>query len=273
MEIDPRFITLAMLLILFGATVFPVAIDIPVSVYTQDFYDTMEALPDGAVVYAVIQYSPYDMAAPVTSCLKYMKARGFKVIVYSSPVIGQELYMYAAIEEVYGSPMDAAPEYGVSLVNLGYIPGGAYLYEMHKTDLWGYRDTDAFGNTLADMPIVQEVKNVVDDVDLLLSIEDRGGLHSAFVIPYGMTELGIYRTAGFSYAGGWYTAGFIQGLLVGQKGGAEFELLTGVPGIGASFLFTQTSVAAFILLVYVFANVRYFISKPEKVDVGAMEAK
>jgi hypothetical protein len=61
-----------------------------------------------------------------------------------------------------------------------------------------------------------------------------------------------------------YTAGYFQGMIMGQRGGAEYELLSGIPGKAMSYLQNTFTISTVMVIIMIVANVQYVLKKKEE---------
>ncbi len=77
------------------------------------------------------------------------------------------------------------------------------------------------------------------DADLMIGLDARG-LETIYVVRYNTPVLEMGGTDSASYLALSYTAGYFKGMLMGQRGGAEYEILSGIPGNARSYLQTHS---------------------------------
>ena len=58
-----------------------------------------------------------------------------------------------------------------------------------------------------------------------------------------------------------YTAGYFKGMLMGQRGGAEYELLSGIPGKSFAYLQNALTIASVMIILMVGMNIRWYLQK------------
>jgi hypothetical protein len=259
---DERLIYVIILGMAFILAFQPITWPIQINPWTQDAYDTVESLPDGSVAVIYAQITNYVNGAtsePQRIVLKHFIQKGFKVIVVAqleeSAIFTEHLLRY-----IYGDPVYENPLYGEEIVYLGFLPGLSSIYELHKQDLWAFYPVDAYGNTLADMPITQEIKNVPDDVDIIYGINARG-LDGAFAVPFGINW--IQCAGSGTYPMEW-VLGVSKGYVIGQKGAAEYELLSGIKSAGMGFVSIMVIYGIFVTIVIIAINIRYAMRRSQE---------
>ena len=257
---------LVLFIISFAAATLPISVPVPISPWVQEFYDHIEALPEGSIVYIpsfISSGNVADMSEGILITMRHLIAKNMKLIVYeqrADAVIFREKFL----QELYGAPVNANPLYGESLVCLGYLPGEAAVYEEHKYDMWGYSPTDAYGTPLEDLPMTKDIISVKDSVDLIVGWDARG-LESAFVIPLGTLVLEVSVTMAAGYLGAQYTAGFFKGMIYGQRNAAEYAVISGLPSNAGAFATSLVLVTIYLIVGLIAVNIDYFMKRKKEV--------
>jgi hypothetical protein len=65
-----------------------------------------------------------------------------------------------------------------------------------------------------------------------------------------------------------YTAGYFKGMLMGQRGGAEYELLSGIPGKSFAYLQNALTIGIVMIALMIVMNVRWYLTKESQVSEG-----
>jgi hypothetical protein len=60
-----------------------------------------------------------------------------------------------------------------------------------------------------------------------------------------------------------YTAGYFKGMLMGQRGGAEYELLSGIKGKSFAYMQNALTIGGVMIVLMVVMNVRWYLGKKE----------
>jgi hypothetical protein len=63
-----------------------------------------------------------------------------------------------------------------------------------------------------------------------------------------------------------YTAGYFKGMLMGQRGGAEYELLSGIPGKSFAYLQNALTIGIVMIVLMIVMNVRWYLTKESQVS-------
>jgi hypothetical protein len=126
LENIPREILYGVLLVVFIIPmVFPLGLPVPISPNIEKWYDTIEALPPGAVVMIDFGYSgggEPELGPMAVAVYHQLFERGdVKIIAMSTSIEGPQLWDKAMTEirpqQKYGA------EYGVDYIHIGYIAG------------------------------------------------------------------------------------------------------------------------------------------------------
>jgi len=102
------------------------------------------------------------------------------------------------------------------------------------------------------------------DADLMIGFDARG-LETIYVVRFNTPLLEMGGTDSAAYLALSYTAGYFKGMLMGQRGGAEYELLSGIPGKSFSYLQNTLTISAVMILILIVSNVRYAMTKQSSV--------
>ncbi len=149
------------------------------------------------------------------------------IYVLASPFL-QELPL-EIIKELKEEMPDETWSYGTDWVNFGYLPGGFMEVQSlaRSKDWWAHLKTDASGNVLSELPIMQSLKSI-KDVRSLVQITGLVGTFSAWlqffqvkghipVMLHGCTSITIPDA--YMY----YASGQMHGLFEGIAGAAWYE--------------------------------------------------
>jgi hypothetical protein len=164
----------------------------------------------------------------------------------------------------YGDEPQNHPDYGVKFVNLGYVAGGNQLLEQWKDDLKAITPVDAYGNQLSDLPMMDNFNELKEEADLMIGFDARG-LETIYVVRFNTPVLEMGGTDSASYLALSYTAGYFKGMLMGQRGGAEYELLSGIRGNSFSYLQNTLTISAIMIIIMVIANIQYIMKRESSV--------
>lgn len=155
---------------------------------------------------------------------------------------------------------------GVDFAHLGYLPYFSLVILGMGTSIANQYPTDAYGNDLREMPILQAHKNL-REVDLAVTLA--GSSACMWWVIYGTSRVGlpvafgvtaVMATDYFPYI----QSGQVVGMMGGLRGAAEYEVLETEGG------YTETTAKAYqgmdvqslahilIILLVILGNVAYF---------------
>ena len=278
---DTRLIYIMIFGIIYISSLAPVALPVPIVQWSKDFYATINegvtvdfvdpprefgGVEEGTRVFILNSGETAklwgDMSEAVITVWKDLMARGAHILLWSSSPANEETLNKYLIPLMYGADPQSHPDYGEKFVNLGYVAGGNALLEQWKDDLMEITTVDAYGNNLADMPMMSDFNELKADADLMIGFDARG-LETIYVVRYNTPVLEMGGTDSASYLAMSYTAGYFQGMLMGQRGGAEYELLSGIPGKAMSYLQNSFTISTVMVIIMIVANVQYVLKKKE----------
>jgi hypothetical protein len=173
---------------------------------------------------------------------------------------------YCDMESNYGW------EYGVDYVVFGYLSGEETAFGMIAADV-GYLGVDYDGTPVEDLPLIQSLQDssgaVGPHVDAsCFKLAYFSGVVTIFdmwvrqwPIAYGMRSI---SNTGFQSVAPYYKK-HVWGVLDGTRGSAEYEKVTGYPGVELMKLDGQNFAGSFIYLSIIVANIASLVSR-KKVD-------
>jgi hypothetical protein len=265
-KIDRRWLYLLLFLAVAIPVIRPMGLPISIVKETQGFFDAIEALQPGDVMMLTPEYGAGqvpEVGTMTTSAFRHAMRKGVRVLMFGvwpdgqGPTIAQ-----GACEEI---SQELGKTYGVDWVNLGYKPGLDVTLKKMVEDIWDAAvGVDIRGNSLADLPMMQDVRKA-SDCKLVANINIHGfGLekYMAFIgIPSGITVIGGNGSAGITEVIPFYASGQLKGLLMGMRGAAEYELLIGKPDRAVVGMDAQSAAHVIIIVFVVLANLGYLAQK------------
>jgi hypothetical protein len=242
----------------------PFAVTIPMppgdaSVAARGLYDTIEACPPDKVV--LIQ-SAWDMGsraenqAQLTCVVRHLCRNRVRFVVVSvARPFGPE-FAAKVIEPIAA---EAGYVYGRDWVNTGFIQatgGLAVVADGLARDLHALRPADVKGTPVSEIPLMRHVRTIED-------------VHLLCVVSYGPPEewIGLVKGQfGTNVAFGcmsimgprYYTyidSKQLCGMLVGNRGAADYEALLARPGMGTRLIGVASFGNGIIILAAILGNV------------------
>lgn len=276
---DSRWIYLMIFGIITISSVAPIAFPLPIMQWSRDFYNTIEegvvvdfadpprnfeGVKEGTRVLILcsgeVDKLWGDMSEAVTVVWKDLMARDAHILLYQSSANNKATLDKYLIPLMYGPNPQNHPDYGTKFVNLGFVPGGTGLLEQWRDSIREITPIDAYGNRLEDLPMMSNFDELKVDCDLMVGLDARG-LDAIYVVRYNTPILEMGGTDSASYLASSYTAGYFKGMLMGQRGGAEYELLSGIPGKSFAYLQNALTIGTVMIILMIVLNVNWYLKK------------
>ena len=267
-NIDRRVIYLVVAVMVFLPMYRPIGLPMSVSNQVQNAYDTIDALPEGAVVLVSPSYTPAADAEtwPQTLAIcRHLMEKNVRMLWVN---LMPESIMYAerAIDEL-------AEEFG-------YRDGEDYVVLPFTAGLQtavaslgrGLRETfsvDVHGRRLNDLPMMDDVQDITD---IELIVDFNTGDTSIFYLQQIVNRYNVPLVTGASgvtvpYLMPYLGTGQLSGLLGGMRGAAEYELLIDAPGSALAGMDAQSLAHLSIILFIALGNVSYLMTR-KKTEEG-----
>lgn len=276
-KLDRRVIYLILAIVVILPLIFPSTQKVRVMTPVQRLFNTVEMIPDEKILIIDFDYDPQtqpELEPMAIALLRHAFKRRIKMAalsLYVQPLGLAKLAMDQVIEEFNSEATTTADSiiYGKDYVFLGWQPPpiipllgmGISISDVYKTDYYGYK-TDS-------LPMMKNVKNF-NDVGLLISIS--GASAPLWWITYSQTKYGVAVGAGVTavsasdfYA--YFQTGQFSGLMIGMKGGAEYEELIETElkiqqrRKASEALGSLTAAHITIIIFIIIGNVGYFVRR------------
>jgi hypothetical protein len=279
---DTRLIYIMVFGIIYISSLAPIPLPIPIVQWSKDFHAVIsegvtvdfadpprrfDGVKEGTRVFILNSGETSklwgDMSEAVTTVWKDLRARGAHILLWSSSPDNAATLNKYLLPQMYGVNVQDHPDYGTKFVNLGYVAGGNQLLEQWKDSVVALTPIDAYGNNLADLPMMDNFDELKVEADLMIGLDARG-LETIYVVRYNTPVLEMGGTDSASYLALSYTAGYFKGMIMGQRGGAEYELLSGIRGNAMSYAQNTFTISTVMIIIMVIANVQYVLRKQEE---------
>jgi hypothetical protein len=263
-EVLQRFDRRALYVALAVAVAIPVFVrvrpPIPPTVETLAAYRAIEELAPRRLV---MVHSAWD-AGTIGECegqchavVEHLMRKGQPFVIWTSNPAAPPFYnrVIAAAARRYGRV------YGRDWLDFGYkAPGGSlgFAVQAMARDFPGYMKADAHGTPVARLKLLDGLRDA-SGFGLAVSIgyNPMGELIQFVQAVYGTRIVfgiaAINSTTTYSYL----DSRQIVGMLVGARGGAEYEVLLREPGIGVDIIVAQSFGHVLIILVVILGNIGY----------------
>lgn len=250
-HVDRRILYWILVAIIIFSLFFPIGLPLKVSSTTQQFYQVLQKVPDGSVIIlsidTTVEIWPENGSGAV-AIAKYIASRHFKTIIWGTvpdaSLLGEKYIVPVLKKE--------GLEYGKDYVFVGFFPGGETTVAQLAANIKGVIKKDFYGNPIENLPMMKDI-NSAKDVALVIDIEALNG--TEFYVrhwkPAGVPIISSVNGVTISGYLPFLGSGQISGMLMGIKGNAEFEKLTGRlgEGVAAMDMLSLTETALIILVI------------------------
>jgi hypothetical protein len=261
-NVDRRYLYL----LLVAAVALPtfVGFSLPIRVFdeTTGVYQAIEAMPEDKVALLMCNWGPGSKGEnwPQTEgVIHHMLRKGVRFIIMGADTVGPTLgqQMAERIAPRYGRG------YGEDWVSFGYkYWGDAQLLSFSK-DVPGFTKSDIRRTPAEEVPMMRGVRDM-SDIPLVIEVSAGPEIDRwiRLVQPTYKTTLAFGATA--VMAPGYYPyldSGQLAGMLVGMRGGAEYEALLMEPGQATQGMTLQSMAHLLIAALVVLGNVGYIATR------------
>jgi hypothetical protein len=234
-DLDRRIIYLVLAVVVILPLVFPSVQKVRVMTPAKKLFSTVDAIYEEQILMIDFDYDPQtqpELEPMAIALLRHAFKRRIRVAVLSLFVqpLGLAKAALDQVTEEYNAVAKTNADsiiYGRDYVFLGWQPPpiipllgmGISISNVYKTDYYGYK-TDS-------LPMMKNVRNF-NDVGLLISLS--GASAPLWWVSYSQTRYGVAVGAGITAVSAsdfypYFQTGQFSGLMIGMKGGAEYEEL------------------------------------------------
>jgi len=260
--LDRRIIFLVLLVVVAIPLLIRVGGEIPPTAPVRRAYDAVEALKPGDVLMVSIDFdatSAPELLPMLRSVLRQAFEKDVKVVMLGHLAIGLPLG-HMILEEVAA---ECGAEYGTDYVDLGYRPGYIAVMIAMGREIADVFAVDYQGTPIRDLEVTKNLHNY-DNVSLLFGFEHGAVLdywvryaNARFGVPMAFGTTAVMAPDAYPYL----QSNQIVGLVGGLKGAAEYETLTGRPGLGTRGMPAQEWGHILVIVFIVLGNVGYYVTK------------
>jgi len=218
----------------------PLGMNPVISQATQTVYNTIQSLPPGSIVMCggggVFAFD-LESSAGLIPAIQQMARNGVKVVFYPMWIETMQFNKYcvdsARVDEKYGGPW----KYGRDYVFLPYIPGNEVGLVSFMNDVKKTVSVDYAGTPIDQLPLMAGL-NSYKDIKLWICAEWDGVTILRYVTgQYGIPVMWFAQSSAYAAYGSYMSIypGQIY-LTNGALGGAQYEKLNGITGLGHAAL-------------------------------------
>lgn len=265
-SVDRRVIYVLLALVIAIPLLKPIPLPLTIAPETQQCFDFLNGLPDGGVLWIGGDYdsgSATELTPVGIAAAKLAFKKNMKIILYSMWNTGatQNHNWLKAVADEMGK------QYGVDWVDIGWKAQASYVLRGMTDDIvTAAQGTDFEGNSLASLPLMQQVKALTPEyVDGILDLTT-GSPGAATYLNYVIEPKGVPCTVAVTAVSSAQfmpnvRAGQYKGLTNGLSGAAEFEKLAGFPGKATAGIGAQAFSHALIILLIILGNIGYVVNR------------
>ena len=264
--LDRRWIFLLMLFAMSFPLLVRFNLPLRISPEAKGFYESIEKLEAGDVVYLASDYDPggkAELDPMMLACLDHLFRKDVKIVGATLWPAGSPLLerAYKAIAPKYNKV------YGVDYVHLGFKEGKENVMVQLGKSIREVFPRDYYGTPLDSIPLLQSGLNggpidKLNDTKLLVNIsigypgtkEWVAQVRSRFNLPMISGCAAVSAPEYFPYV----QSGQLSGLLGGLAGAAEYEQMVGRPGWGMTGMSAQSLAHVTIVVLILLGNFVYF---------------
>lgn len=221
-----------------------------------------EAAKVGKPILISFDYDPATIAElqPMAKAiLRHAFSKGIKVVAINNIPNGTSLGA-VTMDSV---AKEFNKEYGKDYVYLGYVPQTMLVMLNFGEDFRKSYVKDFRGLLIKDIPILNNIQNYAD---FHVVIDLSGTAMPKSFIVFGVEKYNFNFITGATAVSGteyftYLQSGQMDGLLIGMKGAAEYEGLSGFIGDAMSGMASQSWGHIVILLFIIIGNVLYYVKK------------
>jgi hypothetical protein len=266
-NVDSRVIYALLIVALLVPLMRPLGLPISISKHTQRSFGVLDQLQAGDKIIMDIGYSvsgAADVEPQTIAILKHLFGKGVRIIFVGNQIEGP------MVTEKLVAPYEAAgKKYGVDFVNLGYLAGGENAIATYCRDLKKAYPVDFRKNQTTSLPLLLDVNSAKDVKMFVFFTTQNSDMYVRQVTQYKIPIVGGLINTISPQAEPYVNAGQLAGILVGLRGGAEYEMLMKAPGLGVASMDAQSMGHLLIIAFIIFANISYLATK----RTGATQGK
>jgi hypothetical protein len=279
-NIDRRIIYLILLIVVILPLIFPSVEKVRVMPPVEKLYYAIDTIPAEKAVIVDFDYEPQtapELDPMGFAILRHVFKRRIKLLVLSLYVqpLGLAQNALTQVTEEFNSVAKTNADsiiYGRDYVFLGWVPPPIIPILGMGESITNVYTVDYYGNQTDTLPLMEEITNY-NDIGLLVSLS--GSDIPKYWIAYAQSRFGLPVSAGITAVSAsefypYLQTGQFSGMLVGMKGGAEYEemvernLKIKSRRRASEALLSLTYAHLVMILFIVIGNIGYFAKRRKK---------
>ena len=270
MKIDSRkAIIIIEFIVIIIPLIYPMSIPLPIDKYTQDYYDAIQEVPNGAMVgfNNLVAGASWPLlgSGNIRTAVELWE-KDCKIIFFGTRTDGIpfiDILLDDAIKIYESRNPGEKIEYDIDYVELGYIAGEETGFAAFMSDVKGLIPQDEHGTPTSQLKMIKDV-NDGGDFDFMVwsiaGVPAPYGLRQ-YVETYSGTMVEILVTMILPTEAPFLQSGQIAGAIIGSSACAQYEFLTGIPGPNVRLINALSLVSVMVILALVAGNVIHFYNK------------
>lgn len=247
--------------------IIPISIPISITPMVKSVYDTIDGTSSEDIILIKFDVTPghwAEQGPTMEAVLTHIIRRGIKFIFINTDARG------AATQTTLINLLETnVPEfkdytYGTDWAEVGFIAGGESAIVSFGEDVWGTVNSDDRGTPLEELPIFESIKTAEDFdivIDAASSMSDPYWLIRQWHQRYGTRLFVVHIIFNEPELIPFYSTGQYEGMVLGAKGGSQYEMLIDKPGKMVLFMGSANLTLIVVVIVIAAGNVEYFMSK------------
>jgi hypothetical protein len=265
-KVDSRVIYALLIVALLVPLMRPLGLPISIGKHTERSFGVLDTLQAGDRIIMDIGYSvsgAADVEPQTVAILKHLFGKGVRMI-----FVGNQTEGPMVTEKLVAPYETGGKKYGVDFVNLGYLAGGENAIATYCRDLKKAYPVDFRKNSTATLPLLEGVNSAKDVKMFVFFTTQNSDMYVRQVTQYKIPIVGGLINTISPQAEPYVNAGQLAGILVGLRGGAEYEMLMKAPGQGVASMDAQSMGHLLIIAFILFANISYLATRQSKANSG-----
>lgn len=241
-------------------TLYPVPMEVEITEHHRTIYEFIESLEPGDIVYMSVEYSAGTMGElhpPFVAITKHLIRKNIKAIFCANSA---EAVPFS--EKLVNLYIAAGKQYGVDVVNLGFVPGEEQAITALAENFEKTVAKDFYGRPIKELPLMNEIHSAKEAKIIIQN--SAGGLGPLgwirqVGVPYGTPIATVVSQVMMPSAMPYYQSGQLVGVGAGLRFAAEYETLLGEPGSGMAGLGAETTAHIYFAVLVVLGNIGWLV--------------
>lgn len=265
-----RLIFLIFLILIAVPMIRPLGLPLAITKETKESFELMNSLESGDVLVMTFEQDMgtfYSGAPPDEVGLKHAfmlaKEKGVKIIIFGTSGAGAKIYIDAIVMDTKKFWKDLT--YGEDWVNFGWLPGFETAMAGFARDIHATAPIDVYGTPIDQIPMMKDIKTLDDVTGIWYSTNTSPDMLPRQWSPneYPGLKWSICQTliATIPWLMPYIDVGSVTSYVADQRGGGEYELLLGEPGLAAKFMDAQSIGHLYGIALIAVTNIAYLYTR------------